>query len=140
MGSSARGQLAGRIALVLAWLACLWSAGCATSTSPPDPETSSRDEDLGRLFEDLYRDVDERRVRNGECTIGRGGRWCWAQYDREDEFFGYESYAVITIEHSARTLVIATLYILILVMVDFLYLAIDPRLRTGGSGLGGDGG
>ena len=38
------------------------------------------------------------------------------------------------------TLVIATLYILILVMVDFLYLAIDPRLRTGGGGLGGDGG
>lgn len=35
------------------------------------------------------------------------------------------------------TLVIATLYILILVMVDFLYLAIDPRLRTGGGGLGG---
>ncbi|MFV0523594.1 MAG: ABC transporter permease [Acidimicrobiales bacterium] len=32
------------------------------------------------------------------------------------------------------TLVIATLYILILVMVDFLYLAIDPRLRTGGLG------
>lgn len=38
------------------------------------------------------------------------------------------------------TLVIATLYILILVMVDFLYLAIDPRLRTGGGGLGGDSG
>ncbi|MGF1598656.1 MAG: ABC transporter permease [Acidimicrobiales bacterium] len=38
------------------------------------------------------------------------------------------------------TLVIATLYILILVMVDFLYLALDPRLRTGGAGLGGDGG
>ncbi|MCP3987712.1 MAG: ABC transporter permease [Actinomycetia bacterium] len=38
------------------------------------------------------------------------------------------------------TLVIATLYIVILVMVDFLYLAIDPRLRSGGSGLGGDGG
>jgi peptide/nickel transport system permease protein len=36
------------------------------------------------------------------------------------------------------TLVIATLYILILVMVDFLYLALDPRLRTTGSGLGGD--
>jgi peptide/nickel transport system permease protein len=38
------------------------------------------------------------------------------------------------------TMVIATLYILILVMVDFSYLALDPRLRTGGSGLGGDGG
>ncbi|MEL7155738.1 MAG: ABC transporter permease [Actinomycetota bacterium] len=38
------------------------------------------------------------------------------------------------------TMVIATLYILILVMVDFLYLALDPRLRSGGSGLGGDGG
>ena len=38
------------------------------------------------------------------------------------------------------TLVISTLYILILVMVDFLYLALDPRLRTGGGGLGGDGG
>lgn len=40
------------------------------------------------------------------------------------------------------TLVIATLYILVLVMVDFLYLALDPRLRTGGraSGLGGGGG
>lgn len=35
------------------------------------------------------------------------------------------------------TMVIATLYVLILVMVDFLYLALDPRLRTGGSGLGG---
>jgi len=36
------------------------------------------------------------------------------------------------------TMVIATLYILILVMVDFLYLALDPRLRTGGgTGLGG---
>ena len=38
------------------------------------------------------------------------------------------------------TMVIATMYILILVMVDFLYLALDPRLRTGGAGLGGDGG
>ncbi len=38
------------------------------------------------------------------------------------------------------TMVIATLYILILVMVDFSYLALDPRLRTGGSGLGGDSG
>ncbi len=38
------------------------------------------------------------------------------------------------------TMVIATLYILILVLVDFTYLALDPRLRTGGSGLGGDGG
>jgi peptide/nickel transport system permease protein len=38
------------------------------------------------------------------------------------------------------TLVIATLYILVLVMVDFLYLALDPRLRTSGSGLGGTGG
>jgi peptide/nickel transport system permease protein len=38
------------------------------------------------------------------------------------------------------TMVIATIYILILVMVDFLYLALDPRLRSGGSGLGGDGG
>ncbi len=38
------------------------------------------------------------------------------------------------------TMVISTLYILILVMVDFLYLALDPRLRTGGAGLGGDGG
>ncbi len=37
------------------------------------------------------------------------------------------------------TLVIATLYILILVMVDFLYLALDPRLRTTGGGLGGGG-
>ncbi len=37
------------------------------------------------------------------------------------------------------TMVIATLYILILVMVDFSYLALDPRLRTGGGGLGGDG-
>ena len=36
------------------------------------------------------------------------------------------------------TMVIATLYILILIMVDFLYLALDPRLRTGGGGgLGG---
>lgn len=36
------------------------------------------------------------------------------------------------------TMVIATLYILILTMVDFLYLAIDPRLRSGGgAGLGG---
>ena len=34
------------------------------------------------------------------------------------------------------TLVIATLYILVLVMVDFLYLALDPRLRSSG-GLGG---
>lgn len=38
------------------------------------------------------------------------------------------------------TMVIATMYILILVMVDFLYLALDPRLRTGGGGLGGSGG
>ena len=38
------------------------------------------------------------------------------------------------------TMVIATLYILILVLVDFAYLALDPRLRSGGSGLGGDGG
>lgn len=38
------------------------------------------------------------------------------------------------------TMVISTMYILILVMVDFLYLALDPRLRTGGGGLGGDGG
>ena len=38
------------------------------------------------------------------------------------------------------TMVIATLYILILVLVDFTYLALDPRLRTGGSGLGGNGG
>ncbi|MGH1492221.1 MAG: ABC transporter permease [Acidimicrobiales bacterium] len=38
------------------------------------------------------------------------------------------------------TMVIATLYILILVMVDFSYLALDPRLRTGGSGLGGNSG
>ncbi len=38
------------------------------------------------------------------------------------------------------TMVIATLYILILVLVDFTYLALDPRLRTGGGGLGGDGG
>lgn len=37
------------------------------------------------------------------------------------------------------TMVIATLYILILVLVDFTYLALDPRLRTGGSGLGGSG-
>lgn len=37
------------------------------------------------------------------------------------------------------TIVIATMYILILVLVDFLYLALDPRLRTGGSGLGGTG-
>jgi len=38
------------------------------------------------------------------------------------------------------TIVIATMYILILVLVDFLYLALDPRLRTsGGSGLGGGG-
>ena len=36
------------------------------------------------------------------------------------------------------TMVIATLYILILIMVDFVYLALDPRLRTGGgAGLGG---
>jgi peptide/nickel transport system permease protein len=36
------------------------------------------------------------------------------------------------------TMVIATLYILILVLVDFAYLALDPRLRSGGgSGLGG---
>lgn len=35
------------------------------------------------------------------------------------------------------TMVIATLYILILVLVDFTYLALDPRLRTGGGGLGG---
>jgi peptide/nickel transport system permease protein len=35
------------------------------------------------------------------------------------------------------TLVIATLYILVLVMVDFLYLALDPRLRSSGGGLGG---
>jgi len=36
------------------------------------------------------------------------------------------------------TMVISTMYILILVLVDFLYLALDPRLRTGGgSGLGG---
>ena len=35
------------------------------------------------------------------------------------------------------TMIIATMYILILVMVDFLYLALDPRLRTGGGdGLG----
>ncbi|MEL6983557.1 MAG: ABC transporter permease [Actinomycetota bacterium] len=38
------------------------------------------------------------------------------------------------------TMVIATLYILILVLVDFTYLALDPRLRTGGGGLGGNGG
>jgi peptide/nickel transport system permease protein len=38
------------------------------------------------------------------------------------------------------TMVIAVLYILILVLVDFSYLALDPRLRTGGGGLGGDGG
>jgi peptide/nickel transport system permease protein len=38
------------------------------------------------------------------------------------------------------TLVIATLYILVLVLVDFLYLALDPRLRTGGGGLGGGNG
>ena len=38
------------------------------------------------------------------------------------------------------TMVIAIVYILILVMVDFLYLALDPRLRSSGSGLGGDGG
>ncbi|MDH4366262.1 MAG: ABC transporter permease [Acidimicrobiia bacterium] len=38
------------------------------------------------------------------------------------------------------TLVIATLYILTLVMVDFLYLALDPRLRTTGGGLGGGNG
>ncbi len=38
------------------------------------------------------------------------------------------------------TMVIATMYILILVLVDFLYLALDPRLRTSGSGLGGDNG
>ena len=39
------------------------------------------------------------------------------------------------------TMVIATMYILILVLVDFLYLALDPRLRTGGGGgLGGSGG
>ncbi len=38
------------------------------------------------------------------------------------------------------TMAISTLYILILVMVDFLYLALDPRIRTGGSGLGGSGG
>ena len=38
------------------------------------------------------------------------------------------------------TMVIATIYILILVMVDFLYLALDPRLRTSGDGLGGTGG
>lgn len=38
------------------------------------------------------------------------------------------------------TMVISTIYILVLVMVDFLYLALDPRLRTGGAGLGGDGG
>jgi peptide/nickel transport system permease protein len=37
------------------------------------------------------------------------------------------------------TLVIATLYILVLVLIDFLYLALDPRLRTGGGGLGGSG-
>ncbi len=38
------------------------------------------------------------------------------------------------------TLVIATLYVMILVMVDFLYLALDPRLRTTGGGLGGGNG
>ncbi|MDH3679611.1 MAG: ABC transporter permease [Acidimicrobiia bacterium] len=38
------------------------------------------------------------------------------------------------------TMVISTIYILVLVMVDFLYLALDPRLRSGGAGLGGDGG
>jgi len=38
------------------------------------------------------------------------------------------------------TLTIATLYILILIMVDFVYLALDPRLRTGGGGLGGTSG
>lgn len=38
------------------------------------------------------------------------------------------------------TLVISTLYILVLVLVDFLYLALDPRLRTTGGGLGGDNG
>jgi peptide/nickel transport system permease protein len=38
------------------------------------------------------------------------------------------------------TLVIAILYILVLVMIDFLYLALDPRLRTSGGGLGGGGG
>lgn len=38
------------------------------------------------------------------------------------------------------TMVIATMYILILVMVDFSYLALDPRLRSGGGGLGGGGG
>ena len=96
------------IALVLAGLACLWPAGCATPTSPPDAVTSSQDEDLGRLFEDLYRDVHEGRVRNGECTTGSNVRWCLARYEREDDFFGYERYAVITIDHSARTLAIAT--------------------------------
>ena len=38
------------------------------------------------------------------------------------------------------TMVIAVLYILILVLGDCSYLALDPRLRTGGGGLGGDGG
>ena len=46
------------------------------------------------------------------------------------------------------TMVIATIYILVLVMVDFLYLALDPRLHlapdprvpSGGSDLGGGGG
>lgn len=37
------------------------------------------------------------------------------------------------------TMVIATVYILVLVLVDFTYLALDPRIRSGG-GLGGDGG
>ncbi|MEM9131334.1 MAG: ABC transporter permease [Actinomycetota bacterium] len=39
------------------------------------------------------------------------------------------------------TMVIATFYILILVLVDFLYLALDPRLRSGGgASLGGSDG
>jgi peptide/nickel transport system permease protein len=56
---------------------------------------------------------------------------------------GYLFTAVISrdfIVVQGTVLVISTMYILILVMVDFLYLALDPRLRTSGSGLGGDGG
>ncbi len=52
---------------------------------------------------------------------------------------GYMFGAIISRDFIAvqgGTMVISTLYILILVMVDFLYLALDPRLRSGGgSGL-----
>jgi hypothetical protein len=86
---------------LLACLPILASVGCATLMSP------AADEDLGRLFDELYHDVHGGRVRSAECGEDAGVRWCRASFESADDFFDDERNTVITLGSSAKILVVA---------------------------------